>query len=87
MSFSVKKGSQFIFGRAVVDREMRESGYVRTLCTACIDRHTEEEAYVDLHMTLPQLKQLTLACTAALSDFVLWKDDGSSFYQEGMNND
>ncbi|MCI5157573.1 MAG: hypothetical protein D3906_03885 [Candidatus Electrothrix sp. AUS1_2] len=82
MSFLVKKGSSFIFGNAGISREMHESDYVRTLCTACIDKHTEEEVYVDLHLTLPQLKELTLACTAVLSEFVLWKEDSSFFRYE-----
>lgn len=87
MSFLVKKASAFIFGSAGVDPEMQESGYVRTLCTACIDRHSEEEVYVDLHLTLPQLKELTLSCTAALSEFVSWNEDKPLLQQKGMNND
>jgi hypothetical protein len=66
MSFLVKQKSAMLFGNAGVDSEMQEAGYMRTLCTACIDKETGEDHFIDLHITRDHLHQLIRGAAAAL---------------------
>ena len=78
MSYLVKQNSSILFGSSGVNAEMKEQGYIRTLCTACRDKNTGEECFVDLHLTLSQINKLALASASVV--FNELGTDQSSFW-------